>query len=268
MPDPQPAPNADEALRDRLNQLAARIGERRATAQRQLSRLAALVPVLADDSQRQRAATALSALEARPPRTLVAGPLIDQLEREHDPWLQQLSVGQTLRGSATRGAGGFLALGLLLIALYEHFVPHHELESLVRHQSLPDHWALVGLAGGAGALVSLLTRWSPSDADRSRVARQHAALNGFLRPVIGWFSGSFVFFTYYSGLLSSTTMPAIEGCVAVAECPQAWATAYVLSFAAGFSERWVQDIAVRFAQDDADDPPAPVRPPDEPAPPA
>lgn len=251
---PHGAGKEERSLRERVVRAAGRLPAGRRVAQRDLARLAALIDVIDKPTELTMAEAVMTALEARPPRIDVATPLLDALERGRESGLSYWLYARTVRGSTSRGVLVFAIL--LQAAIAFHYCAVGRLAwytDASAQASLPDNWALVGLAGSAGAVVSLLSRWSPDTSDRSRDIREHAALNGFLRPLIGWLSGSFSFFAYFSGLVSTSAMPALAECGDNAmECNQAWAAAFVVSFVAGFSERWVRDVAARVAQDDED----------------
>lgn len=91
------------------------------------------------------------------------------------------------------------------------------------------------IAGACGAVVSVVQRINAGDFDLDYdVGRPYAVFLGGLRPLIGGAFALAVSFAFTSGIAHlpiSTTDPASNGRLAL----------LVVSFVAGFSERWAQD---------------------------
>ena len=91
------------------------------------------------------------------------------------------------------------------------------------------------IAGACGAVVSVVQRINAGDFDLDYdVGRPYAVFLGGLRPLIGGAFALAVSFAFTSGIAHlpiSTTDPAANGRLAL----------LVVSFVAGFSERWAQD---------------------------
>lgn len=239
---------------------ATAIGHRQGRTQQYLARLADVCARLdhqieADVAQ---AEIALAALLARPPRMEIAGRLLDHLERRRDPWWARVLAGRTVRGSIVRGMTAFLVLLVAALALFYGWVVDTQTYARVAQLDiLPDRALVVGLAGAMGAVVSLLSRCVPPIGDRSRDTRLHAVMNGFIRPGVGWLSGIFAYLVAGSGLVSTSLLPppVVDGAHLT---PAEWAAFVVLAFVAGFSERWVSDIAAWIAPDGEEAEPEPA----------
>jgi hypothetical protein len=158
---------------------------------------------------------------------------VDVYRRELDR-LEAVTRDAARRGIPLTYLGGML-LGLVPItlvgALAGWLLSRAAIEGFAFHTFLG-----VTFSGGIGALLSVMTRMASGRFELPlKTARDYVRLLGVLRPFVGAIFGVVVYFALVSELLA-VRITGNPGRQFFAFC--------VLSFVAGFYERWAQDVLV------------------------